>query len=92
MTNKNVFKYMVSTTIDLQLPEGSEFIHFGFDPMGYMCVWVLQPTIFGKAENRHIKVVPTGGVLYEDVKHIGTCVDPGMNTALVYHAFEVVNR
>ena len=85
-----IYKYPVEsgmyTVIDV--PKGSEVAHFGTDPQGVLCVWVVRPDDVIESVERTFYVAATGQRFVNNRKFVATAKQ-GM---FMWHLLEVVDN
>ena len=82
---KKILKYEVPISLTkYELPRSSQFIHFGFDGKGDVCLWVYADPTEDKQQVQAF-VIMTGEELLDPIRmfHLGTLVGNG----IVCHCF-----
>ena len=83
---KTIWKFSLTQGL-IEMPVGAEVIAFQFQK-GVPTLWAIVDPDAPK-EIRKFCISPTGGMVFDDSRYIGTVQDA---RGLVYHAFEGVGK
>lgn len=79
-----IHKHLLRDTTIIQMPTGTQILHVGLDPLGYMALWSLEPQHGKAVEDRTFEVFATGHDVTNTHHYHGTFIEG----AYVWHVFE----